>query len=293
MNEQPSEPRRDEQRQSERAGEAEQSRSDEREWEEGIGRGEEYGAEGQRERAQGDMYGQEQRRSAGPSGREREDPPQGWYGRQRQPSPENFPRSGRSQRGEQHQGTQGGYEQGHRGGYEKGYRGSQSGYEQDYEQLPSGGKGRPGQSFGGPGYQDRGSGGRADRGEGWRREPGGTGWREKHEETGKGHRGRGPKNYVRSDERICEEINDLLMESDEVDPSEVEVYVEHGEVILRGTAHSREEKRRMEDIASSVLGVEEVLNHLRIRRYDDQGREEWSRERKPDSGGREPGPSRH
>src|SRR5690606_23220403 len=47
MNERPSEPRRDEQRQSEGAGEAEQSRSDEREWEEGIGRGEEYGAEGQ------------------------------------------------------------------------------------------------------------------------------------------------------------------------------------------------------------------------------------------------------
>ena len=74
------------------------------------------------------------------------------------------------------------------------------------------------------------------------------------------------------------------MESDEVDPSEVEVHVEHGEVILRGTAHSKEEKRRMEDIAGAVLGVEEVLNHLRIRRHDEQGREEWSREPSPGPG---------
>src|SRR5690606_29420864 len=147
----------------------------------------------------------------------------------------------------------------------------------------------------GPGYQEEGGregGGRGERGQGWRQGQRGGG-QGREQSGGRGYRGRGPKNYVRSDERICEEINDLLMESDEVDPSEVEVYVEHGEVILRGTAHSREEKRRMEDIASSVLGVEEVLNHLRIRRYDDQGREEWSRERKPDSGGREPGPSRH
>lgn len=244
----------------------------------GMGRGEEYGDHGERQRAQGDVYGQEQQRSAGPRGeREREDPPHGWYGRQRPPKPENFPSggtsppTGQSQRGEAYQGSEGGYEQGHRGGYQQGYRGSQSGYEQDYEQF-RGREGQGAQTYGGPGYQEP---GRVGRGEGGGQAAGRGGG------LGAGHRGRGPKNYIRSDERICNDVNDRLMESDDVDPSEVEVHVEHGEVILRGTAHSKQEKRRMEDIAGTVLGVEEVLNHLRIRRWDERGREEWSRRTEP------------
>jgi hypothetical protein len=251
-----------------------QGKPDDKDWESGIARGEEYGREGERERAQADVYGQEQARSAGPRGeREREDPPQGWYGRQRPPTP-GKPKA-------RQQGGEGGLEQSHRGGYEKGYRGSQSGYDQAYEQYRGDERAEAPQSYGGPGYDDADRSGRA------------PGARQPEEADrsglpgsppGRGHRGRGPKNYVRSDERISEEISDRLMESDDVDPSEVEVHVEHGEVILRGTAHSKEEKRRMEDIAGAVLGVEEVLNHLRIRRRDDQGREEWSRE--PSSGPR-------
>lgn len=267
----------------------EKSRTEEQKWEEGIGRGEEFGREGERERAQADMYGQEQQRSAGPRGdKEREEPPQGWYGRQRPPTPENFPRAGAprsgkegSQRGEEYQGTHGGYEQGHRGGYEKGYRGGQSGYEQDYEQMrPGHRQGGHAQTFGGPGYQEesgREGSGRGERGHLWGQQQGRAAGERAGEEGGRGYRGRGPKNYVRADDRICEEINDLLMASDEVDPSEVEVHVEHGEVILRGTAQSKEEKRRMEDLAGGVLGVQEVLNHLRIRRRDEEGREEWRR----------------
>ncbi len=57
-----------------------------------------------------------------------------------------------------------------------------------------------------------------------------------------GFRGRGPKGYVRSDERIREEVCELLADAD-VDASEITVTVEDGEVTLLGTVDSRHAKR--------------------------------------------------
>ena len=79
-----------------------------------------------------------------------------------------------------------------------------------------------------------------------------------------GHRGRGPRNYIRSDERIREDINDHLTEDEHVDASDIEVAVKRGEVTLTGTVESRSARRRAEDLADAVLGVTHVQNNLRV-----------------------------
>jgi BON domain len=78
-------------------------------------------------------------------------------------------------------------------------------------------------------------------------------------------RGRGPKNYRRSDERISEEIGDRMTENDWLDASDVDVSVVGGEVTLSGSVDSRYAKRLAEDIAESVAGVRNVQNNLRVR----------------------------
>ena len=80
-------------------------------------------------------------------------------------------------------------------------------------------------------------------------------------------RGKGPKGYRRSDERIREDINDRLSEG-YLDASEVEVLVVNGEVTLTGTVNSRSDKRRAEDIAEDVNGVTHVENRLRVQQSD-------------------------
>jgi hypothetical protein len=77
------------------------------------------------------------------------------------------------------------------------------------------------------------------------------------------HRGRGPKNYARSDERICDDINERLTEDIWIDASDVEVGVTAGEVVLNGTVEDRHAKRRAEDCAEDVPGVKHVQNNLR------------------------------
>ncbi|RZK03178.1 MAG: BON domain-containing protein [Novosphingobium sp.] len=78
------------------------------------------------------------------------------------------------------------------------------------------------------------------------------------------HRGHGPKDYTRSDERIREDANDRLTEDWRVDASNVTVTVEKGEITLNGTVASREAKRRAEDVVDNVSGVKHVQNNLRV-----------------------------
>ncbi|MGE3683288.1 MAG: BON domain-containing protein [Bdellovibrionales bacterium] len=78
------------------------------------------------------------------------------------------------------------------------------------------------------------------------------------------HAGRGPKGYQRSDERIHEEVCERLARDPDIDASEMEVEVQGGEVILRGTVPEREMKRRAEDLADQVYGVRDVHNQLRL-----------------------------
>lgn len=95
--------------------------------------------------------------------------------------------------------------------------------------------------------------------------------RERDMRSAEHHRGRGPKGYQRSDERIREDVNDRLTDDPHVDASEIDVSVQNREVTLSGTVKSRFEKRHAEDLVESISGVSHVQNNLRVQQMADAG----------------------
>ena len=85
------------------------------------------------------------------------------------------------------------------------------------------------------------------------------------------HRGRGPRGYRRSDERISEDLHDRLTDDPYLDATEVQVQVTNAEVTLTGTVESRAARRRAEEIAEAVGGVDYVMNNLRVRQPGTSG----------------------
>lgn len=81
-----------------------------------------------------------------------------------------------------------------------------------------------------------------------------------------GQVGRGPRGWRRPDERILEDVCDLMMQDPNLDASGIDVRVSDGEVILEGAVEGRWAKRLAEDIADSVPGVRDVHNRLRVNR---------------------------
>ncbi|MBB3859753.1 osmotically-inducible protein OsmY [Novosphingobium hassiacum] len=79
------------------------------------------------------------------------------------------------------------------------------------------------------------------------------------------HRGRGPSDYTRSDERIREDANDRLTEDPRLDARQISVTVTEGEVTLAGTVEDRSAKRRAEDCVDAISGVKHVQNNLRVK----------------------------
>jgi hypothetical protein len=97
------------------------------------------------------------------------------------------------------------------------------------------------------------------------------------------HAGRGPRTYVRSDERIAEDVNDRLTEHGYIDASDIVVEVRQCEVSLIGSVDTRDQKRLAEDLTELVPGVREVHNKLKVndRRRMGRSRESgsfWSSE---------------
>ena len=90
-----------------------------------------------------------------------------------------------------------------------------------------------------------------------------------------GHRGRGPRDYRRADDRIREEINDRMTDDDFLDASQIEVGVQNGEVILAGYVFNRTSKRRAEQLAERVSGVTNVENRLRVIPYGATAANNW------------------
>ena len=78
------------------------------------------------------------------------------------------------------------------------------------------------------------------------------------------HRGKGPKNYRRSDERIRDDVNDQLTDEWNIDATDIEVNVLNGEVILSGYVSEHFQKRRAAEVAENVLGVTHVENRIRV-----------------------------
>lgn len=88
-------------------------------------------------------------------------------------------------------------------------------------------------------------------------------------EFGESHRGKGPKGYRRSDDRIREDVSDRLADDHWLDASAIEVSVANCDVTLTGTVKSRDDKRRAEAMAETVSGVDHVQNNLRVERTED------------------------
>lgn len=82
----------------------------------------------------------------------------------------------------------------------------------------------------------------------------------------RGHRGKSPKGYLRSDDRIREDLSERLTDDDSIDPTEISVAVKDGIVTLTGTVEQRWMKHHAEDIADACSGVKDVVNQLRVHR---------------------------
>lgn len=76
--------------------------------------------------------------------------------------------------------------------------------------------------------------------------------------------GRGPKGYVRSDERIREDVCERLSEG-HLDASDIDVQVKDGEVTLSGLVTDRRTKRLVEELLDNVKGIKDVENKLKVR----------------------------
>ncbi len=119
-------------------------------------------------------------------------------------------------------------------GYGEGYRGDEWGFTRDY----------------------------------YRGEPSGDGWEFGRGDRGPNHRGKGPKGYTRSDERLKEMVCEALADHHEVDASDIEVSVKDGEVTLTGIVDTRDTKRLAERVVEHVGGVVDVHNQLRLKKSE-------------------------
>lgn len=75
--------------------------------------------------------------------------------------------------------------------------------------------------------------------------------------------GKGPKGYVRSDERIHEEVCELLSDG-HLDASDIDVTVKDAEVTLMGTVCDRRTKRLAEELLEGVRGIKDIQNQLKV-----------------------------
>jgi hypothetical protein len=80
------------------------------------------------------------------------------------------------------------------------------------------------------------------------------------------HSGRGPKGYSRKDERILEDVCEMLARSSDVDASQIEVEVKGGCVFLSGSVEDRHSKRMAELEIENISGVKDVQNLLTLQR---------------------------
>jgi hypothetical protein len=86
------------------------------------------------------------------------------------------------------------------------------------------------------------------------------------------HRGRGPKGYERSDERLREIICERLTDDPWIDASEVSIEVNNKTVRLTGTVDNRQTKYEIEELIERSTNVREIDNQLRVQSPQYQGR---------------------
>jgi osmotically-inducible protein OsmY len=79
------------------------------------------------------------------------------------------------------------------------------------------------------------------------------------------HRGKGPKGYTRSDDRLKEIICEKLTDDPTIDATEINVEVTSQIVKLTGTVDDRFTKYDVEELIERCGGVKDIDNQLRVR----------------------------
>lgn len=88
---------------------------------------------------------------------------------------------------------------------------------------------------------------------------------DRDEPRGRGYfTGRGPRTWQRSDDRIRDEVCEVLTEHPHIDATDVTVSVTQGEVRLGGTVPTRAMRREAEACLDDLPGVRDVRNDLRV-----------------------------
>jgi osmotically-inducible protein OsmY len=89
-------------------------------------------------------------------------------------------------------------------------------------------------------------------------------WSPERESAFVSHRGRGPKGYQRSDERLLESICERLTDDPRIDASDIEVAVKDQTATLSGSVPDRRTKYEVEEIVEAC-GAREIQNQLRVK----------------------------
>lgn len=84
------------------------------------------------------------------------------------------------------------------------------------------------------------------------------------EQSTRSFRGRGPKGYTRSDERLKEMLCEQLTQDPRIDASDIDIDVEQQVVKLSGTVEDRRTKYDVEEMAARC-GAKDVDNQLRMK----------------------------
>jgi len=95
----------------------------------------------------------------------------------------------------------------------------------------------------------------------WLGDPDAAGRRQRDKAAGD-HTGEGPAGYVDTDERIRDELNKRLTFDPHLNASRIEARVVAGAVTLTGSVNTTAERRRAEDVAIAVPGVNQTHNRL-------------------------------
>ena len=77
------------------------------------------------------------------------------------------------------------------------------------------------------------------------------------------YRGRGPRGYTRSDERLLETVCEQLTDDPRIDASDIEVEVKQQVVTLRGSVPDRRTKYAVEELVENA-GARDIENQLRV-----------------------------
>ncbi len=78
------------------------------------------------------------------------------------------------------------------------------------------------------------------------------------------YKGKGPKGYHQSDERVWENACEALMNSPFVDATEIVVVTQDGKVILEGEVSHEQEKQAASEAVKSVLPSFVIENEIKV-----------------------------